>query len=113
MDLAIEEYRKKIENKTSIGTYEGRDASCFPHINLENASHLVESIKIVDSNVIASIRTLDTPRGKLLHALMESKRVNFYIIGIGKLENNVVTDYTITSVGVSHKSNETDKQNDS
>jgi hypothetical protein len=114
VESAIGQYKKQIEEKQSIGVltdYNKDDASCS--VDLSKASHIVNSLEIIGDELVADIRELDTPSGKILKLMMLEEKIVFRPRGLGKITSSapasstfvesqkaihVVSDYELISI---------------
>lgn len=77
----------------------------FGHSTMIDASHVVESLYILDGTLFAELRILSTEYGKMLSQMLEKMDVIFAAAGTALAEQREdgileVTDYTIIGVHV-------------
>lgn len=71
MKEAIQNVYESIKNNGMVGEL---DHPSSPKVNIENISHLVTNLELSPNGaVLGEIKALDTPKGKILKSLMESK----------------------------------------
>ena len=100
MQSAIDGVSALIREKRFLGELiTGLDHPASSTISLENASHLVSGIRIDGTRVLAEIEPLNTPKGILLQEMLDNNAVAFGAVGLGKISGNIVTDYTLISIG--------------
>ena len=67
--------------------------------DIDNFSHVVNRVWIENDVVMATVKTIDTPKGKVLRNLLDVDAVEFRTSGTGRVdENGIVSDYTMISV---------------
>ena len=66
--------------------------------DMKNISHTVSGFELEDNKLMANIDVLDTPQGRTLSTLIDNNVIGFSICGEGKVEDSIVTDFTIDCV---------------
>lgn len=82
MKKAVDEYNK---NEVNVGTFESAYDAGY---NLEDISHIIEYISETKTGFSATIRIIDTPRGKLLLEAMNLTEVEFNGVYSGIVDKN-------------------------
>lgn len=90
LEREVEAYAKLVEQNRALGELDHPDSSI---INLNNASHIVSSIRMDGPKCFGTIRVLDTPSGKILRALVDcGVQLGISSRGMGSVrESNGVT----------------------
>lgn len=65
-------------------------------LNLQNVGAKVEELCIIGDNVVALMDTLPTPMGQVWESMVED--MHFTISGTGTLEDNKVTEFSLSYV---------------
>ena len=69
------------------------------HTRLADVSHEVEELKLQDDgSILATVKVLKTPNGKILSEMMSCKIAQFDIRGLGNVTDQQVTDLKIESI---------------
>jgi hypothetical protein len=104
MERALNEYTKLIKAKRALGELNHPD---HPNVNLERASHLIESLTWDGNNIIGKARVLtEMPMGKVAKGLLdEGVQLGVSTRGLGSLVqkngvNVVQDDYVMTAVDI-------------
>lgn len=104
MDKALKEYSSLITKKRALGELNHPD---HPNINLERASHLIESLTWQGDNIIGRARILtEMPMGKIAKGLIdEGVQIGVSTRGLGSLVakdgiNFVQNDYVMTAIDI-------------
>lgn len=104
LNKALNEYNRKIESRTALGELNHPD---HPNVNLERASHIIESLTWDGNNIIGNARVLtEMPMGKVAKGLLdEGVQLGVSTRGLGSLierngVNVVQDDYTMTAVDI-------------
>lgn len=104
MEKAVKAYEELIKKRRALGELNHPD---HPNVNLERASHLIESMKWDGNNVIGKARILtEMPMGKVAKGLIdEGIQLGVSTRGLGSLVNkngvNVVQDdFVMTAVDI-------------
>ena len=102
VEKAVAKYQEKIKNGTALGIV--GESGQFPRridslsINLDRVSHIVTEMHVEDNNVLATIKVLDTPHGKILKELLDCE-VNIHLVS-SSIEitdkDGVVSNLTLT-----------------
>jgi hypothetical protein len=91
--------KQKINTKRALGQLSHPET---PEIELENVSHIIESLKM-EGNVAVGVATiLNTPKGKIAYSLLESGvKLGVSSRGVGTLKGNLVEDsYKLIAVDI-------------
>ena len=70
LEREVRNYQKFILENRALGELDHPDSSV---VNLKNVSHIVREAYIEDGTVYGTVEILDTPSGKVLQSLVESK----------------------------------------
>lgn len=104
MENAVEAYQKLIEGRASTGELNHPD---HPNVNLERASHIIESLKWDGNNVMGKARILTTmPKGGIVKSLIdEGVRLGVSTRGLGSLSERsgarvVQGDFILTAIDI-------------
>jgi hypothetical protein len=104
MDKALREYTSLITKKRALGELNHPN---HPNVNLERASHLIESLEWEGNNLIGQARILtEMPMGKIAKGLIdEGVQIGVSTRGLGSLVkkngvNFVQEDYVITAIDI-------------
>lgn len=104
MESAIAKYAPLIEAKRALGELNHPD---HPNVNLERASHIIESLEWNGSDIIGKARILtEMPMGRIVKGLIdEGVQIGVSTRGLGSLTpkngvNIVQDDFIITAVDV-------------
>lgn len=106
MERAVNEYLPLIQAKRSCGEF---NHPTHPQVNLERASHIIESLKWDGNNVIGKARVLgEMPMGKIAIGLInEGVQIGVSTRGLGSLImnsktglNEVQNDFTMTAIDI-------------
>ena len=105
VERAITEYKWALDEHRSIGCLDMENVGFHATVDLNTASHLVSSMSIVDGNFVASIVSLDTPKGKLLHELLDAGEICFRPVGTGEFIEGTKTlsSYSLISINAYRK----------
>lgn len=90
---ALNEYKKKIDEKKSFGCLYPSGDSRFDIILLEHVSHIVDKIELQDDGSYeCDVTILDTPKGDLLKQLIENDSgMATNLVVVGSLDGSTVT----------------------
>ena len=95
---AVNDYQKKINNKTAFGTIGYPDGVTIP---LTEVSHSVENIDVKDTYATVSIRVLNTTKGKQILEMMEKDEIVVRPGGYGNLSKcGIIENYTMTTTAI-------------
>ena len=100
LNEAIKVYKEKVDAGVAFGQL-GSSINDNSNLFIGKVSHVCEDIKMVDNDVICSIRTLNTPEGERINALLEEDfKVKTFTVGIGKLKDDKVEDFELKYIGL-------------
>ena len=85
--------KERLDRHVLFGTISPDDC-----LDMKNISHAVSGFEVDDNKLIANIDVLDTVQGRTLSTLIDNNMIGFSICGEGKVEDNIVADFTIDSV---------------
>ena len=104
LEREVDKYAKEfIDTKQSLGEVEHPQS---PTINLERASHLIESLTRSGNNWVGNAKVLSTPMGKMVSALLDDGvQIGVSSRGLGTLReengiNYVNEDYQLMTVDI-------------
>jgi len=98
----INESKEIVESGKFFGTYKDFNNDV---INLNQVTHRVINIDLVDDKVIATAEILNTPAGEKLLMQLDKHPQDFVMrtVGFGTVEDNVVKDFKLASVNIYDK----------
>lgn len=93
---AIEEAQARIDTGIMLGTLDPSS----DRVRVADASHEVTHIRMRGPDVIARIKCLDTPNGKILQDLITRSKVRLMPVGRGKIEGGLISEYSLSTINV-------------
>ena len=95
---AVDDLSQRIKDgDTVLGYIHDGDRS------LSSVSHKIESVDLYGNDLVADIKVLGTPRGKVLETLVCCPGTEFVVNGYCETKDNVVKKIDITSIDFSLK----------
>ena len=98
MRKAVEEAQGRVGEGTMLGTFESKG----PRPRMEDISHQVTSIDLNGDMVYATIKTLDTPKGRSLEELLAGQFVELVPEGhvVKRAKDGTITAMKLTGVSI-------------
>ena len=104
MENALNQYSKLVEDKRALGEL---NHPSHPNVNLERASHIIESLTWDGNNIMGKARIMtEMPMGKIAKGLLdEGVKIGVSTRGLGSLQekngiNVVQNDFTMTAIDI-------------
>ena len=104
MENALNQYSKLVEDKRALGEL---NHPSHPNVNLERASHIIESLEWDGNNIMGKARIMtEMPMGKIAKGLLdEGVKIGVSTRGLGSLQekngiNVVQNDFTMTAIDI-------------
>ena len=99
---AVKSYQEKIAGKISVGELNHPDR---PNVDLTEACMLIESLDWEGNNIVGRAKILDTPKGKIVKALIEGGvKLGVSSRGMGAVkamtEGTLVESFVLTAIDV-------------
>jgi hypothetical protein len=100
----VSESKELMKTKKFFGTYGNNESDM---LNLDNITHQIIDIDLINGKVIATAELLNTSASKNLLIQLDKHSYDFTMrtSGIGTLEGNVVKDFKLTSINIYDKKN--------
>lgn len=102
MKEAVKAYQKKIDERQAVGELNHPDR---PTVDLTEACMLIESLEWQGNNVIGKAKILDTPKGKIVKALIDGGvKLGVSSRGLGNVstikEGTMVDSFVLTAIDI-------------
>lgn len=99
---AVKSYQEKIAGKIAVGELNHPDR---PNVDLTEACMLIESLEWEGNNIVGRAKVLDTPKGKIVKALIEGGvKLGVSSRGMGAVkamtEGTLVESFVLTAIDV-------------
>lgn len=96
---ALVDFQTKIGGRTAIGAF-ASDINGTT-IDIAAVSHMITRVEIDGDYLVGDVKTLPTPKGALLDAIIDDPSTKFGVRGFGQVDNNgVVSGFSIHSINV-------------
>lgn len=82
------------------------DNGYFAPIDISEVSHVVTDLRLEDDKVFATMKVLDTPKGKIMQQLLEPADHEFVFRPYGTCHfgcDGIIEDFTMLGVAMLHK----------
>lgn len=101
IEKSLKAFKEKLPVVGQLGYSD--DPSTYTEINLSRVSHVVNDVRIEDDKLIATVKILTTPSGRIAEQLIRSEEtrpsLGFGMRGTGIVDtNNKVTDFNLISI---------------
>lgn len=102
MKEAVKAYQKKIDERQAVGELNHPDR---PTVDLTEACMLIESLEWQGNNVMGKAKILDTPKGKIVKALIDGGvKLGVSSRGLGNVstikEGTMVDSFVLTAIDI-------------
>lgn len=102
MKEAVKAYQKKIDERQAVGELNHPDR---PTVDLTEACMLIESLEWQGNNVVGKAKILDTPKGKIVKALIDGGvKLGVSSRGLGNVstikEGTMVDSFVLTAIDI-------------
>lgn len=99
---AVKAYQKKIDERQAVGELNHPDR---PTVDLTEACMLIESLEWQGNNIIGKAKILDTPKGKIVKALIDGGvKLGVSSRGLGNVtslkEGTMVDSFVLTAIDI-------------
>ena len=89
---------KRWADKDMFGTFSD-DAAGGSGVDLSLVTHIVRDLRVEDGKLLGNIHILDTPKGRILQAVLNGgTEVAYRPVGSGNTVDGVIKDYELWSV---------------
>lgn len=99
LEKAVTKFQEKVKNQQGVLGILGEPEHAGK-INLYEISHAVTNVRMEDDKMVADLKVLDTPNGKILKQMLEAgASPQFSVSGYGSVrDDGTVVDFEIVTV---------------